>query len=98
MKKMKVVEEGELIMVDQIVGLENGKQYLLLDSRELDNINYYFGLRLDEKEEPTNNYLFFEEIKEDGETYLKPIEEDGMRKLLVTVFTINYLDKIYDLQ
>jgi len=84
-------------MVDQIVELENGKKYVLLDNKEIDKINYYYGLRLNDKEEPTNNYLFFEEIIEDGETYLNPIEEESMKKVLVVAFTINFLNKVYDL-
>ncbi len=84
-------------MVDQIIELENKKKYVILDSKILDDVNYYFGLRLDDKEEPTNNYLFFEEIIEDNDTYLNPIDDENMKKILITAFTINYLDKIYDL-
>ena len=84
-------------MTDQIVELENGSKYLLLDNKIIDKINYYYGLRLDKKEKPTNNYLFFEEIIEDGETYLNPINDESMKKVLVVAFTINFLDKVYDL-
>ena len=70
---------------------------MILDSKILDVVNYYFGLRLDDKEEPTNNYLFFEEIIEDNDTYLNPIDDENMKKILITAFTINYLDKVYDL-
>ena len=70
---------------------------MILDSKILDDVNYYFGLRLDDKEEPTNNYLFFEEIIEDNDTYLNPIDDENMKKILITAFTINYLDKVYDL-
>lgn len=83
-------------MVDNIVELENDRKYVLLDNKVLDNINYYFGLRLDDKEEPTNNYLFFEETKDGEDTYLAPVEEENMKQLLLTVFTVNYLDKVYD--
>ena len=83
-------------MVDQIVELENNKKYVILDERELNNIKYYFGLRLDEHEEPTNTYLFFEETIDDGNTYLLPIDDENMKGLLLTAFTINYLDKVYD--
>ena len=73
------------------------KAISILDSKILDDVNYYFGLRLDDKEEPTNNYLFFEEIIEDNDTYLNPIDDENMKKILITAFTINYLDKVYDL-
>lgn len=83
-------------MVDNIVELENNKKYVLLDNKVLDNTNYYFGLRLDDKEEPTNNYLFFEETKDGEDIYLAPVEEEKIKKLLITAFTVNYLDKVYD--
>ena len=83
-------------MVDKIVELENNKKYVILDEKNLNNINYYFGLRLDDNEEPTNNYLFFEETKVDEDIYLAPVEDESMKGLLLTTFTINYLDKVYD--
>ena len=84
-------------MVDSIVELENGKKYVLLDDKNLNEKKYYFGLRLDDKEEPTNKFLFFEEIKDNNEVYLLPIEDENVKGLLLTVFTINYLDKAYDM-
>lgn len=84
-------------MVDSIVELENGKKYVLLDVKNLNEKKYYFGLRLDDKEEPTNKFLFFEEIKDNNEVYLLPIEDENVKGLLLTVFTVNYLDKAYDM-
>lgn len=83
-------------MVDKIVELENNKRYAILDETLLENTKYYFGLRLNEKEEPTNNYLFFEEYKEDNDIFLTPIENENMKGLLLTAFTVNFLDKVYD--
>ena len=83
-------------MVDQIVELENDNSYVLLDETLLNNVKYYFGLRLDKNEEPTNNYLFFEETKEGNDTFLAPVEDEDEKKLLVTAFTVNFLDKVYD--
>ena len=83
-------------MVDQIIELEDNRKYVILDEKELNNIKYYFGLRLDEKEEPTNTYLFFEETIDGSDTYLLPIQDENMKGLLLTAFTVNYLDKVYD--
>lgn len=82
-------------MIDKIVELENNKSYVLLEETVLNNTKYYFGLRL-ENEEPTNNYLFFEETIEGSDTFLAPVEEEDMKGLLLTVFTVNFLDKVYD--
>ena len=83
-------------MVDKIVELENNKSYVILEETNLNDIKYYLGLRLDENEEPTNNYLFFEEILDNDNVYLTPIEDDDMKGLLLTAFTVNFLDKVYD--
>lgn len=83
-------------MVDKIISLDNGRDYVILDETSLDNVKYYFGLRLDEKEEPTNNYLFFEETLVDNDCYLNPIDDEKMKGILLTTFSINYLDKVYD--
>lgn len=83
-------------MVDKIVELENGKSYVILDETLLDNVRYYFGLRLNGNEQPTNNYLFFEETKEGVDTFLTPIEDEDMKGLLLTSFTVNFIDKVYD--
>lgn len=83
-------------MVDKIVDLENDKSYVILEETLLNNVKYYFGLRLSENEEPTNNYLFFEESKEGIDTFLTPIEDEDMKGLLLTAFTVNFLDKVYD--
>ena len=83
-------------MVDMIVELENNKSYAILDEVSVENAKYYFGVRLNDKEEPTNNYLFFEEYKNDEGVFLTPIVDDELKKLLLTSFTINFLGKVYD--
>lgn len=83
-------------MVDKIVELENNKNYLILDETLLNNKKFYFGLRVNDKDEPTNNYLFFEEYKENNETCLIPIYDKEIKNLLLTTFTVNFLGKVYD--
>ena len=50
-------------MIDKIVELENDNKYLILDSKELDSVNYYYALLLDKDDNPTQEYLFFKEEK-----------------------------------
>lgn len=84
-------------MVDKIIELENNQNYVILEETVLNNLKYYFGLRLDKNEEPTNNYLFFKEFKDDNNTYLIPVEDEDSKGLLLTAFTVNLLDKAYDM-
>lgn len=83
-------------MVDNIVMLEDDKQYVILDEKELDSVKYYYGLRLDDNEEPTDMYLFFKESRYDVDIYLTPVEDENIKKILLTAFTVNFLDKVYD--
>lgn len=83
-------------MVDKIVELEDNKKYIILDEKKLNNKTYYYALRLDDKEEPMNIYLFFEQIIDGDNTYLLPVEDNNLRGLLLTTFTVDYLDKVYD--
>ena len=83
-------------MMDKIVTLEDNKNYVILDETVLQDIKYYYGLRLNNQEEPTNNYIFFCEYIDGENTYLAPVEEDNIKELLLTAFTINFIGKVYD--
>ena len=84
-------------MEEKIIELENGNSYVLLDKKILEQRIFYFALRLGDNDEPTNNYLFFEELNVDNEVCMMPITDEDTKGLLLTAFTINYLDKAYDL-
>ena len=84
-------------MVDKVVELDDDKNYLILDSTKLENVNYYYAVRLDENDDPTNHFLFFEESLDEGNTYFTPVEDEATKGLLLTVFTVNLLDKVYDM-
>lgn len=84
-------------MVDQIVELENGENYVILDKTVLDDRTFYYALRLDDKEQPTKNYLFFEELKSRNDVYFDPVEDEDIKGALLVAFSINYLNMVYDL-
>ncbi|MBQ9853588.1 MAG: hypothetical protein IJO57_00960 [Bacilli bacterium] len=84
-------------MVDQIVELENGENYVILDKTDLDERTFYYALRLDDKEQPTKNYLFFEELKSRNDVYFDPVEDEDIKGALLVAFSINYLNMVYDL-
>ena len=79
-------------MVDKIVTLNNQKKYLILDETTIDDKKYYLGLRIEDNK-PTNNYLYFEEIDNNS---LKSVKNEAIKEILLTAFTINYVDKVYD--
>ncbi len=79
-------------MVDKIVKLGNNQEFLILDQTELDDNVYYLGIMVDKNEEPMNVHMFFKEQKKGNKTLLVPVMEEKERNLLLTSFTINYLD------
>ena len=83
-------------MVDKIVELENKKSYIILEETLLNNSKYYLGLKLNNNEEPTNNYLFFEELIDNDNIYLTPIVDEDVKSVLLTSFSMNFLEKVYD--
>ena len=80
-------------MVDKIIELDNNQKYLILDETTVDNKKYYYALGLDENEQIANNYLFFEELEK--EKTIIPVKNSEVKDMLLTTFTINYLDKVY---
>ncbi len=85
------------MFVDKIVELDNNRSYVVLDKTLLNDKNYYYALRLDDDNNPTDNYLFFEEEKDEGEYYLNPINDENLRNLLTIAFTINFMNMAYDM-
>ena len=83
-------------MVDKIIKLENNIKYILIDEKILSKIKYYVGLKLNEKNEPTNEYLYFEEKKDKNNIFLKPVINDKTKDLLLTSFTVNYFNNVYE--
>ena len=83
-------------MVDKIVKFKNNNIYLILDETILDDKTYYLGIKLNEKEEPTSIYLFFERINKGDNVILNPIWDDELKGLLLTAFTANFIDMSYE--
>lgn len=88
--------KGKNNMINNIIMLENNKSYVILDETILDKKKYYFGLRVNDNDEPMNSYLFFVEKKENNRIFLIPINNKNTKGLLLTAFTFNFLDKVYD--
>lgn len=79
-------------MLDKIITLDNKKKYLIIDETIIDNTKYYLAI-LFENNKQSNKYLYFEEINNNN---LKPIIDEDIKDILLTSFTINYIDKAYD--
>ena len=80
---------------DTIITLENGKDYILLDSSTQEGKEYFVAVEYKKDEnKATNNYKFFEEIKNGEDIYIQEVVDENIIKLLIAVFTVNYADMI----
>ena len=83
-------------MVDKIIKFKNNEEYLILDETILDAKTYYLGIKVEANNEPTSIYLFFEKIEKEGKVILNPIWDEAMKGLLLTAFTVNFMNMTYE--
>ena len=83
-----------MIEVGNIVTLENGQEYLLLEELNKDNSRYVYSVRILQDDTPTDEYLIFEAINAEGEEYLKPVDVKEKYDELVEAFKDIIADKI----
>ena len=76
--------------VDEIIELENGTSYLLLLNSTIDNTNYFLVVKLNEQEEPTNDYIVLKEITENNETYIQKVTDPIILSKLITEYSLDY--------
>lgn len=75
--------------VDSVITLENDINCLLLEKVSYENENYFLAVVLTLDEEPSNNYVIFKEIIEDGENFVEKVEDVKLLKTLLSLFTVN---------
>lgn len=85
-----------MIMVGNIVTLENGIEYLLLEELKKDNVKYVYAVKTLEDETPTDEYLIFEALKDGDEEFLKEVNDRELYDELLDEFSDVVADKILD--
>lgn len=72
---------------NSVITLDNDKNYLLLEKVEFESRNFFMAVYLNEEEEPTDEYMIFEEILEDNEKYVEEVEDERILSNLLELFT-----------
>lgn len=85
-----------MITVGNIVTLENGKEYLLLEELKKEETRYIYALRTLEDESLTDEYLIFEAIIDGEEEFLKIVNDKELYDELLDEFGDLVADKILD--
>ena len=76
--------------VDEIITLDDNKEYILLSKTVHNNDKYFLAVEA-VKDKPTNNYVIFKEINENGEFFVEEIVDKTLIDTLVDIF-----EQLYD--
>ncbi len=77
-------------LTNQILELKNGKNYFIVRQAIYEGITYYLGAEVTaDKEDLTNNFLFFERIDEDGKFFVKEVKDPKILDVLARNIKIN---------
>ena len=79
--------------VNDCINLENGKSCLLLMESTIDNTKYFLSVGINAQEEPTNEYLVLQEVIENNEEYVIPINNPVILSNLINEFKQDYDDE-----
>lgn len=83
-----------MIEIGNIVTLENGDEYLLLEELTMNGNRYVYSVKVLPDETPTNEYIIFQAIKSDDGEYLKNIDTKEEYDSLIEAFKNVISDKI----
>ena len=83
-----------MIEVGNIVTLENGQEYLLLEELKKNDTTYMYAVRTLEDETPTDEFLIFEAIINGDEEFLKVVADKDLYDELIDEFKDIVADKI----
>ena len=73
-----------------VITLNNGKKYEILMEAELENKKYCMVSELNESNQETENYLFFEIVIRDNKEVMRLVQDKVLLEQLTVLFTINY--------
>lgn len=83
-----------MIEVGNIVTLDNGTEYLLLEELTKEDTRYIYAVRVLEDETPTDEFLIFEAIVNGDEEFLKGIDDKNLYDSLIEDFKDIVADKV----
>ncbi len=75
------------MVADSVITLENDVNCLLLEKVTYNDNNYFMSVVLNEDEEPSDEYVVFKEIIEDGQSFVEKVEDGNLLAELAKVFS-----------
>ncbi|MBQ8193399.1 MAG: hypothetical protein IJZ46_04960 [Bacilli bacterium] len=74
-----------------VITLDDGKEYLLLDELQYENKKYFFAVEIDEKgvTQEDKGGIFLKATKENGEEYVETIDSPTLLEKLYTIESVS---------
>lgn len=82
--------------VDTIVTLDGNERYYLVDKTEQDGKTYFLATKLKEDNTPLEESQIFEEIVEEGTTYLEIVADELTYNQLAAIFVTKFNDLVLE--
>lgn len=82
--------------VDTIVTLDGNERYYLVDKTEQDGKKYFLATKLKEDNTPLEESQIFEEIVEEGTTYLETVADELTYNQLAAIFVTKFNDLVLE--
>lgn len=79
--------------IDDVIELENNQSYLLLMKTTLNNSNYYLAVGINDADETTDEYIVLQEVVEDNELYVVPVNDAALLAKLISDYQEDYDDE-----
>lgn len=78
--------------IDDIISLENGKDYALLLASLIDDVRYFLAVLVDKEEKPLDEYIVLEEVLEDGDVFVQKINDPLILNQLIENYSLQLED------
>ncbi len=82
--------------INDVLTLDNGVSYLILDMTELSKDTYLYCVGLDKDDMPTKEFIFLKKIEVDSELSVEKITDEELIKTLTTLFTTKFVTEAID--
>ena len=78
--------------IEDIITLEDNKEYLILDIIELNKERFLYCVEIDEEEMPKQEYKYLKEIIENGEVFTEEVKDKDLLEALTALVLADNLE------
>ena len=75
--------------IDNVITLEDNTKHLLLDTTEYEKDIYFYAVKLNEKNEPTEDYSFLKQVAVNNKICVSKVTNEEVKAALFIIFMNN---------